>query len=308
MPSPQLTDTVVMISPDQFGFNPQTAASNNFQHKLDISAQEIQKRAMSEFENMVVLLRSKGVDVLTLPSRRGVVTPDAVYPNNWFSHHAGGILIVYPMLAPNRRLERQTQELKKLLIENEIPVSKLLDITSHEDDGHILEGTGSMVLDRENKVAFAMASVRTVKEEFDAWCRMMGYEGVFFHAIDSSKFPVYHTNIAMNMGAEFAVVCLESIPDEDERKTVEQKLKALGKEIVRISVAQIHQYCGNVLQLKSKDGKSMIVMSKTAHDAFTQENKDTLSKYGELIVAEIPTIEQVGGGSARCMMAEVFKL
>lgn len=307
MSSNQLTDTVVMISPDQFGFNPQTAASNNFQHKLDISAQEIQKRAMTEFENMVVLLRSKGVDVLTLPNRRGVVTPDAVYPNNWFSHHAGGILIVYPMLALNRRLERQTQELKKLLSDNDIPVSKLFDITSHEADGHILEGTGSMVLERKNKVAFAMASVRTDKLEFDAWCRMMGYEGVFFHALDSSKFPVYHTNIAMNMGQEFAVVCLESIPDEVERKNVEQKLKTLGKDLVIISVAQIHQYCGNVLQLVSRDRKPLIVMSKTAHDAFTKENREIFSKYGELVVAEIPTIEQVGGGSARCMMAEVFK-
>lgn len=307
MSSPQLTDTVVMISPDQFGFNPQTAASNNFQHKLDISSQEVQKRALREFENMVVLLRSKGVNVLTLPSRRDVVTPDAIYPNNWFSHHAGGILIVYPMLAPNRRLERQTQELKKLLIDNKIPVSKLFDITSHEREGHVLEGTGSMVLDREHKVAFAMASVRTDKHEFDAWCRMMGYEGIFFHAIDSSKFPVYHTNIAMNMGHEFAVVCLESIPDEAECKNVEQKLKVLGKEIVRISVAQIHQYCGNVLQLMSKEGRSMIIMSKTAYTAFTQENRNTLSKYGELIIADIPTIEQVGGGSARCMMAEVFK-
>lgn len=307
MSSNQLTDTVVMISPDQFGFNPQTAASNNFQHKLDISAREIQKRALQEFENMVVLLRSKGVDVLTLPNRRGVVTPDAVYPNNWFSHHTGGILIVYPMLAPNRRLERQTDELKKLLIDNNISVSKLFDITSHESEGHVLEGTGSMVLDRKNKVAFAMASVRTDKQEFDAWCRMMGFEGVFFHAIDSSKFPVYHTNIAMNMGAEFAVVCLESIPDEVERKTVEQKLKALGKNIIRISVTQIHQYCGNVLQLISKEGKPMIVMSKTAHVAFSEENRETISKYGELVVANIPTIEQVGGGSARCMMAEVFK-
>lgn len=307
MSSPQLTDTVVMISPDQFGFNPQTAESNNFQHKLNISAQEVQKRALAEFENMVVLLRSKGIKVLTLPSRKDVITPDAVYPNNWFSHHREEILIVYPMFAPNRRLERQTQELKELLIDNKIPVSKLFDITSHEREGHVLEGTGSMVLDRENKVAFAMASVRTDKQEFDVWCHMMGYEGIFFHAIDSSKFPVYHTNIAMNMGHEFAVVCLESIPDNSERNTVEQKLKILGKEIVRISVAQIHQYCGNVLQLKSREGKSLIVMSKTAYTAFTQENRDTLSKYGELIIANIPTIEQVGGGSARCMMAEVFK-
>ncbi len=307
MSSLQLTDTVVMISPDQFGFNPQTAASNNFQHKLDISTHEIQKRALQEFENMVALLRSKGINVLTLPSRKNVITPDAVYPNNWFSHHVGGVLIVYPMLAPNRRLERQIQELKKLLIDNKIPVSKLFDITSHESEGHILEGTGSMVLDRKNKVAFAMASVRTDKQEFDAWCRMMGYEGIFFHAIDSSKFPVYHTNIAMNMAQEFAVVCLESIPDEGERKTVEEKLKAFGKEIVKISVAQIHQYCGNVLQLVSKNGKPLIVMSKTAHDAFTKENREILSKYGELVVAEIPTLEQVGGGSARCMLAEVFK-
>jgi len=307
MSSPQLTDTVIMISPDQFGFNPQTAESNNFQHQLNIPPDQIQKKAMQEFENMVTLLRLKGITVLTLPSRKNVVTPDAVYPNNWFSHHAGGILIVYPMLAQNRRLERQTDELKKLLIENNISVSKLFDITSHEKEGHILEGTGSMVLDRKNKVSFAMASVRTDKYEFDAWCRMMGYEGIFFHAIDSSKFPVYHTNIAMNMGKEFAVVCLELIPDEVERKTVEKKLTSLGKEIIAITVVQIHQYCGNVLQLVSKEGKSMIVMSKTAHNAFTQENRNTLSKYGELIIADIPTIEQVGGGSARCMMAEVFK-
>jgi len=307
MSPPQLTDTVVMTPPDQFGFNPQTASSNNFQHKPDLSAHDVRERAMGEFEKMIALLRSKGVSELILPGRKDEVTPDAVYPNNWFSHHAGGILIVYPMLAPNRRLERQAQELKKLLTDNNIPVSKVFDITSHEEGGGVLEGTGSMVLDREHKVAFAMASPRTNKREFDEWCTMMGFEGVFFHAIDSSKFPVYHTNVAMSMGKEFAVVCLESIPDERERADVEQQIRLLGKEIVNISVAQIHQFCGNILQLISKKGEPMIVMSKTAYGAFTSINLKRLSQFGELVVADIPTIERVGGGGVRCMMAEVFK-
>lgn len=302
----QLTNTVVMVSPLHFGFNPQTAATNPFQHKLSDSENHIQQKALKEFRNMVNALKNNGINVLILPSRKNIITPDSIFPNNWFSYHQNGKLIIYPMLAPNRRAERQMSKLKQLLNSAGISVPEVIDLSSDEKNRHFLEGTGSLVLDREHKVTFAMESPRTTKAEFDKWCSMMGYEGIFFRAYDAKSFPIYHTNVTMNIGREFAVVCLESIKNDAERELVENKLKEIGKEIISITVDQMYKFCGNVLQLLTESGESKIVMSETAFNGFTTNQKGILGKYGEIVAVEVPTIEVVGGGSARCMLAEVF--
>lgn len=306
MPNIQLTNTVVMVKPNHFGFNPQTAESNVFQHQVKESEREVQEKALKEFNHAAYVLRENGIKVLILESREDVITPDSIFPNNWFSHHSDGKLIIYPMLAPNRRSERQTQELKNLLAQNDITVLEVVNLTEDENEGNILEGTGSLVLDRENKVAFAMESPRTTKSEFDKWCKLMGYEGIFFDAYDKEGFPIYHTNVTMSIGREYAVICLESIKDLGERKVVEEKLKSLGKDIIELSIEQIYKYCGNTLQVLSTDGSAKIIMSKTAQNGFTSDQLEKLKNYGSIIALDIPEIETVGGGSARCMLAEVF--
>lgn len=306
MQNSQLTGTVVMVRPNHFGFNPETAGSNIFQHQVSESENEVQEKALLEFNNAVKTLEEAGIKVLILDSRQDAITPDSIFPNNWFSHHSDGKLVIYPMLAPNRRQERQAESLENLLKENNIPVSETIDLAIDENSGHILEGTGSLVLDRENKVAFAMESPRTVKEEFEKWSKLMGYEGVLFHSYDKDGFPIYHTNVTMSIGREYAVVCLDSISDNSEKELVKNKLASLNKEIVTLTKDQIYKYCGNTLQVLSKDGSSKIIMSRTAYDGFNLDQLKILEKYGKIITLDIPIIETVGGGSARCMLAEVF--
>lgn len=303
----QLTNTVVMVSPLHFGFNPQTAASNPFQHNVRDSQNHVQQKALQDFKNMVYALKHAGVSVVVLPSNKDVVTPDSLFPNNWFSHHQNGKLIIYPMLAPNRSAERQVNQLVRLLCSAGVAVSEVVDMTSDEKHGNYLEGTGSLVLERGKNVAFGMESPRTTRAAFDQWCRMMGYEGVFFKAYDNKRCPIYHTNVVMNIGRAFAVVCLASITNKEERNLVEKKLRDLNKTIISITMQQMYSFCGNVLQLLSHDGKSKIVMSATAWDGFTPHQKIQLGKFGDILAVSIPTIERVGGGSARCMLAEIFK-
>jgi len=306
MSNSQTTTTLVMVSPNHFGFNAQTAGSNIFQHQISASDSDIQGKALLEFNNSVEILKASGINVLILDSRQDVITPDSIFPNNWFSHHSDGKLIVYPMLAPNRRLERQTQNLEELLKSNGARLTETLNLAPDENQGHILEGTGSLVLDRANKVAFAMESPRTTKEEFDKWCNLMNYEGMFFHAYDKNGFPIYHTNVTMSIGKEYAVICLDSITDSKEKELVKNKLISLGKEMIVLTKDQIYNYCGNTLQLISTNNTPKIVMSKTAATGFNADQLNALKKYGEIIELDIPTIETVGGGSARCMLAEVF--
>lgn len=300
----QLANTLVMVSPDHFGFNQETAESNIFQHKVSQSEKETQQKAMQEFKQAVETLESAGLKILTLNSPEEL-TPDAIFPNNWFSHHADGRLVIYPMLAKNRRAERQAENLKNLLIKNGL-TPKIINLTEDENQGHILEGTGSLVLDRENKVAFAMESPRTVKTEFEKWCTIMGYKGVLFHSYDKDGFPIYHTNVTMSVGREYTVICLQSIKNIPERETVSAMLYDLNKEIIELSIEQVYQYCGNTLQVVDAKGNPKIIMSETAKYGFSSNQLKSLEKYGEIVTLDIPTIETVGGGSARCMLAEVF--
>lgn len=307
---PQTTDTVVTISPDQFGFNSQTAETNVFQNdpnNLGSTEAEVRDAALGEFDSMMNTLSKHDITVLTLPTRSGVLTPDAVFPNNWFSTHSDGRLVLYPMLAENRRAERQVDALQGALSQvHDISFPDLVDFTSREKEGKILEGTGSLVLDRQNKVAFAMESPRTSEDMFNEWCRNMGYEGVFFHAYDKESLPIYHTNVVMSIGEQFAVWCPESIKDAGERFKINKKFAELDKESIPITQEQLNRFSGNILQLDSKRGDSKIIMSTSAYDAFTPLERIKLDSYGEIVPVNIPTIEQVGGGSARCMLAEVF--
>jgi len=302
----QITDTVVMISPDTFGFNPETANSNSFQKHLNDSPESIRSMAVLEFNSMVNILKNCGINVLVIPSRENVITPDAVFPNNWFSHHQDGSLVVYPMLAPNRRKEKQIDNLVSCLNEVGMEV-KTKDMSFFESEGKALEGTGSLVLDRANKTAFAIESPRTSKEVFDYWCKNMGYHGVLFHAYDEEDKPIYHTNVIMGIGEKFTVISLESIKNGSERLLVEKKLTLSGREIVPVTLDQVSSYCGNVLQLKSTKGDPVIVMSKTSFDAFDARQQTTLAKYGNIPFINIKTIETIGGGSARCMVAEIMR-
>lgn len=307
MHTTQLTDIVVMVSPRHFGFNPETAATNTFQHKGNLLEQTVQEKALAEFNVMAEQLEAAGIKTLILSSRTDTMTPDSLFPNNWFSHHENGTLVLYPMLAQNRRQERQRNALQQLLKTHGIFITETVDLSPDEAQGDFLEGTGSMVLDRENKVAFAMESPRTTKIEFEKWCKRMNYESMLFHAYDAHHFPVYHTNVVMSVGKEFALVCLDSITDLKEKTKLEHVLQKLNKEIIPLSIAQMYKFCGNVLQMVSRDGTPKIIMSTTAQKSFTKEQIQQIQKYGEIISVAIPTIESIGGGSARCMIAEVFK-
>lgn len=306
----QLTDTVIMIPPDQFGYNPQTAPTNRIMtdeaKQKGLDPQIIRDQAVREFNGMVAKLREADIEVLILDNRPGEITPDAVFPNNWFSHHVDGQLIIYPMLVPNRRAERQVENLKVLLADAQFRKPEIHDLSELENEDLILEGTGSLVLDRVNKVAYAMESERTTEETFRRWISNMDYEGFFFHAFDKDNLPFYHTNVVMSIGAGFAVACPAAIKDEEERALFVEKLRENDRELIRISLEQVREFCGNILHVNSTSGKQKIIMSEKAFKAFSTEQLAALDKFGDLIAVDITTIETNGGGSARCMLAEVF--
>jgi hypothetical protein len=304
----QSTDTLVMISPDTFQYNAQTADTNSFQ-QLSGSKPDFRISAMQEFQDMVSILKENKVQVVVLPSRKDVVTPDAVFPNNWFSLHATKkgkkLLVLYPMLAENRRLERQVDHLKAVLKAKGISISSTVDLTHHEKDGHILEGTGSLVLDRVNRIAFASLSPRTNLTALDAFAKKMQYKLIVFHSYKNGK-SIYHTNVMMSIGSRFAIIAPDCIISPSERENVLTALRHAKKDIIPISLDQMHSMAGNILEVRSTEGKAKIVMSKTAYSALTLEQRNKLKEYGDLVVVSIDVIEKLGGGSARCMLAEVF--
>jgi hypothetical protein len=298
-----------MVRPVRFAFNEETAANNAFQQRSETeeAAQAIAREAIEEFDAFVRLLRENGITVEVVQDTPEPFTPDSIFPNNCFSVH-GDTLVLYPMFAPNRRLER-----KKLInfrftdfrfsISNH---SKLKDLTHYEESGRFLEGTGSLVLDREHRVAYACLSPRTDEEVLKEWASAMGYSYLTFHSQDGQDMPVYHTNVMMHVGSRQAVVCLESIPNPSEREALKAMLEQYGKEVVPITLAQMNQFAGNMLELHNNRGEQLLVISQTARRSLTTTQIATLSKHTRILSPDIHAIEAAGGGSARCMMAEIF--
>ena len=304
----QYTNTILMVEPVNFNYNPQTAVNNYFQKEVDEEADAIQNQALSEFKTMVSTLRSKGINVLTVQDTLQPHTPDSIFPNNWISFHEDGTVVLYPMYAENRRQERREEDVLSFLEEKGFNITDVLDFTTAEDEEIFLEGTGSIILDRENDIAYAAISQRTDEELFIEFCEELEYTPVIFTAnqtVNGERLPIYHTNVMMCIADQYAIICLNTIDDKKERKNVVENLKDYGKEIIAITEEQMHQFAGNMLQVGGM-GQSYLVMSQTAYDSLTVEQKSAIEKYNPILPVQIETIEKLGGGSARCMMAEVF--
>lgn len=301
-PNNQSTSHLLMIRPVNFGFNEETAESNSFQNK-DKNQRLVQEKALAEFNGFVEVLCKNGVDVTVIDDTPQPYTPDSIFPNNWVSFHSDGNVFLYPMQAENRRLERREDIINDL--EDKFKVHHIVDLSRYEEQDKFLEGTGSMVLDRENKIAYACLSPRTDREVLDVFCEQSGYRAVCFDAVDENGKAIYHTNVLMCVGSKFAVICLESIANPHERVVVSELLISTKKEIIDISFEQMNQFAGNMLEVKSLHGDTLIVMSESAYKSLDDEQIEALSRYGKLVYADIHTIENNGGGSARCMMAEV---
>lgn len=303
-----LTNNVLMIKPHNFFFNEETAVNNAYQQDSKESVDIIQKKALLEFDGLVEKLEKVGINVHVLNDTSTPSTPDSIFPNNWFSSHKNKKLVIYPMFAENRRLER-TKFLKDLEEIVSIKDSDVLDLTSFEKEKLFLEGTGALVLDRINKIAYCSLSPRASQEVLDEFCRKMDYTSISFTSsqnFNGKDIPIYHTNVMMGIGEKFVVVCLESIKNLEERKKVMDSFIKSKKEIIDISLKQVLSFSGNILELKNNRGRNFVLMSKTAYDGFTKEQRLALEKYSEIIYSDIPTIEFNGGGSVRCMIAELF--
>ncbi|HET6362266.1 MAG TPA: arginine deiminase-related protein [Gemmatimonadota bacterium] len=293
---------VLMIEPIGFRSNPETAADNAFQRPPgDESPQALEIAAREEFSRLRKALASRGVEVEWRPAAADRESPDAVFPNNWFSTHQGGKLVLYPMMAPSRRRERREEILDSL--RERYP--EILDLTSHEANDLFLEGTGSLVIDEEARIVYASESPRTDRRLVHEWAERMGIEPIVFHAADGGGRPIYHTNVVMSVGSEWAVVCADAI-DPLDRSEVLASLAETGHETLFISLDQMEAFCGNVLELANDRDEKLVVMSDRAFQAFTDEQRATLENHAELVHVDLATIETHGGGSARCMIAELY--
>lgn len=305
----QITDTLLMVRPATFRSNEQTAINNYYQKSPEnISEEQLLETAQTEFDVFVAKLREKGVTVVVVEGDAKKDTPDAHFPNNWISFHANATACVYPMFAENRRAERR-EDVFDILEKNGIVIDQVVDYTSAEDKGVFLEGTGSLLLDRVNRKAYCALSPRADEELLIEFCEDFEYTPVIFTAYQNAgkdRLPIYHTNVMMALGEQFAVICLDSIDDLKERKNVIQHLKEDGKEIIHITEIQMNAFAGNMLQVMSKDGNRYLVMSTAAYDSLDARQLKTIEKYCPIIHSSLEMIETCGGGSARCMMAEVF--
>ena len=297
----QTTSHILMIRPVDFKFNEQTAGNNKFQ--VASTESDVQSQALKEFDGFVQLLRQNDIDVSVVDDTLQPETPDSIFPNNWVSFHEDGSIYLYPMFSENRRLERRKEILEGL--RDKFEVNHVSDLSFYEMQYAFLEGTGSMVLDRVNKIAYACLSVRTDEEVLQNFCMLTGYEPISFQAVDGTNFPIYHTNVMMCIGDRFAVICLDSIPDQEEKLAVTMSLTSSGKEIIEITLDQMNHFAGNMLQVANQSGESLLVMSEQAYLSLTTDQISALENYARIIYAPIYTIEKNGGGSARCMLAEI---
>lgn len=298
-----------MIRPVAFRMNEQTAVNNYYQKVLDnLLPATVNAKAQQEFDAFVEKLKAVGVDVTVVDDTLDPDTPDSIFPNNWISFHENGDVALYPMFAENRRLERR-EEILDLLEEKGFQIDAIVDYTAAEEDGFFLEGTGSLLLDRANQKAYCALSPRADEELFIEFCEDFDYAPIIFEAfqnVDGDRKLIYHTNVMMCLGEHFAVICADSIDDKQERKAVMASLKEDKKEVILISEAQVNNFAGNMLEVVGKDNKHYLVMSTAAHQSLTKEQVAKLEKHATILSSSLDTIEACGGGSARCMMAEIF--
>ena len=302
----QLASTVLTVRPLRFQFNPQTADSNRFMaDQSDASAEQDQAAALAQYQGLVDALRGTGIEVIEFADTPEPHTPDSVFPNNWLSTHADGTVVTYPMEAPNRRAERRADIVEALSAEHGFRVERVVDLSAAEAGGRFLEGTGSLVLDRPNRIAYAALSSRTDAALVQEFADELGYGAVTFTASDNDGVAIYHTNVMMCVGSDFAVVCLDCIGDPAERKSVADSLRGSGHAVIPVTFEQVLAFAGNMLALETPDGQRVIALSQQALDSLSVAQRDTLASHGRLVAAPIDTIEARAGGSVRCMLAEI---
>jgi len=297
----QNTSQLLMIRPVNFGFNAETAVNNAFQVAGDV---DVQQKALLEFDLFAELLKKNGIDVTIVEDTPRPFTPDSIFPNNWISFHEDGSIILYPMYAFNRRKERKQHVLDA--IQHKFKVADIIDLTGFEQEHLFLEGTGSMVLDRDNKIAYACLSPRTNKEVLDQFCMVNHYTPVLFSAFDATGKAIYHTNVMMCVADQFVVVCLNAVRNKEEKKKLAAAIEQTNKEIIPISLGEMNAFAGNMLQVINKEGEKLLIMSSRAYHALSPEQISVLNKYNRILHSPLTAIENSGGGSARCMLAEVF--
>jgi len=303
----QATNSILMIRPINFGYNEETAKDNHYQIKDSITKNS-NESAQMEFDNMVKNLRQNGISVHVFQDDENDYTPDSIFPNNWVSFHENGDVGMYPMYAKNRRLERRPEVLE--FLENEgFTISNIVDYSSAESGNKFLEGTGSMILDREKRVAYCSISNRSNEDLFIEFCEDFEFTPLIFNSFQSvgnKRLPIYHTNVMMCVATDYVIICLDSIDDKKQRKNVSNFIIKSGKKLIEISEKQVESFAGNMLELISEKGESILVMSKSAEDSLNEYQKNIIINYSRILSCDINTIEVCGGGSARCMMAEIF--
>lgn len=305
----QITNTILMIRPVSFRMNEQTAVNNYYQKVLEsVTPETVQFKALQEFDDFVEKLKAVGVNVIVVNDTKDTDTPDSIFPNNWISFHENGDVALYPMFAENRRLERR-EDILETLEELGYQINNVVDYTSAEDEKIYLEGTGSLLLDRVNGKAYCALSPRADEDLLIEFCEDFEFTPVSFVAnqtLNEKRVPIYHTNVIMCLGEKFSVICLDSIDDKKERKDVIKHLKEDRKEIISITEEQVNSFAGNMLQVLGKNEERYIVMSNSAYESLTKQQINQIQKHGKILYSSLDTIEACGGGSARCMMAEVF--
>mgnify|MGYP001258421695 FL=1 len=303
----QSTNSILMIRPNNFGFNEETANDNHYQNK-EFFESNSNENAQKEFDNMVKNLKQNGISVHVFQDDDINYTPDSIFPNNWISFHENGDIGLYPMYAKNRRLERRPEVLE-FLEEEGFGIENIVDYSGAESENKFLEGTGSMILDRENRIAYCSISNRSNEDLFIDFCEDFEFTPVLFNSFQSvgdERLPIYHTNVMMCVTMSYVVICLDSIDDKKQRKNVCEFIKKSEKELINISENQVEKFAGNMLELLNDKGESVLVMSKSAENSLSENQKNTITNYSKIISSDINTIELCGGGSARCMMAEIF--
>lgn len=295
----------MMVRPAHFGFNTETADNNAFQvNDSSLSIGEIKLRAMEEFDAFVLKLRNAGINVHVIKDSPKPVKTDAVFPNNWISFHSDGLIVTYPMFSPNRRLERRQEIIDEL--GQTFQINNHIRFEGWEEAEQFLEGTGSIILDRDNRIAYACQSVRTSGTLYTEFCEAMRYRRIAFHSFDKDGQPVYHTNVMMAVGDLFAIICMDSVPIPQEKQDLRDAFEQTGKEIIEITFEQMHSFAGNMLQVKNDAGETFLVMSSQAFKSLRSDQVQAIEKYTKILHSDLTVIETYGGGSARCMMAEVF--